>query len=86
MSEVIRLVEKLNAAQQLTVTLTPSIAGLMSNDDRCFVLGQTGHFGHHCSNVQCYSCNEFGHFVQDCPNNIPPSGTPCHQDTSRSRH
>ena len=33
-----------------------------------------GHFGCHWPDVQCYSCNEFGHFAQDCPNKIPPSG------------
>ena len=38
-SEVIRIVEKLNAAQQLTATLTPSMVCMMSNDDRCFVCG-----------------------------------------------
>ena len=37
LSEVIRIVEKLNVAQQLTATLTPSIVIMMSNDDRCFV-------------------------------------------------
>ena len=39
LSEVIRLVEKLNAAQQLTATLTPLTVSMMSNDDRCFVCG-----------------------------------------------
>ena len=39
LSEVIRLVEKLNAAQQLTAMLTPTMASMMSNDDRCFVCG-----------------------------------------------
>ena len=43
------------------------------------------HFGHHCPHAQCYSCNEFSHFAQDCPNKIPPSGKPCHQDRSPSR-
>ena len=37
LSEVIRLVEKCIAAQQLTGTLTPSMVSMMSNTDRCFV-------------------------------------------------
>ena len=37
LSEVMRLVEKLNVAQQLTATLTPSMVSRMSNDDRCFI-------------------------------------------------
>ena len=37
LAEVIRLIEKLNAAQQLTTTLTPSMVSMMSNNDRCFV-------------------------------------------------
>ena len=39
LAEVIRLVEKPNAAQQLTATLTPSMVSMMSNNDRCFVYG-----------------------------------------------
>ena len=35
-----------------------------------------GHFGCHCLNAQCYSCEEYGHFEQDCPNKICLSGTP----------
>ena len=65
--------------------LTPSTVSMISNDNRCFVSGWTGHFCCHCPNVQCYSCNESSHFAQDCPNKIPPSGTPSHQDRSCSR-
>ena len=36
--EVIRLVEKLNAAQKLTATLTPSMVSMMTKDERCFVV------------------------------------------------
>ena len=84
-SEVIRIVEKFNAAEQLTTTLTPSTVSMMSNDDTCFVCGQTGHFHHHCPDGQCYSCDEFGHFALDCHSRIPLSGTPFHQDRSPSR-
>ena len=37
LSEVIRIVEKFNAAQQLTAMLTPFMVSMMSNYDRCFV-------------------------------------------------
>ena len=37
--KVIRIVEKFNATQQLTATLTPSMVSMMSHDDRCFVCG-----------------------------------------------
>ena len=65
--EVIRHVEKLSAAHQLTATLTPSAVSMMSSDNKCFVCGQTGHFGCHCPDVQCYGFNGFGLFAQDCP-------------------
>ena len=78
LAKVIKLVEKLSAAQQQTATLTPSTVSMMSGDDRCFVCVRTGHFSQHCLDAQYYSCDEFGHFAQDFPHKIPPSGTPCH--------
>ena len=33
----------------------PFIVSMISGDDKCFVCGQTGHFGHHCPGVQCYT-------------------------------
>ena len=48
LAKVIRLFEKLDAAQQLTTKLTPSTVSMMSNDDRCVVCGPMGHFGCHC--------------------------------------
>ena len=64
LAEVIRLVEKLSEAHQLMTTLTPSTVSMMSGVDKCFVCGQTGHFGHHCPDTQCYGCDKFGHFTR----------------------
>ena len=62
------------------------MVSMMSNDDRCFACGRTGHFGHQCPSVQCYSCNEFTHFAQDCPTRFLPQEYNPHQDRSYSRH
>ena len=86
LAEVIKLVEKLSAAHQLTTALTPSTFIMMSGDDECFVCGWTGHFGSHCSDAQCYGSDEFGHFAQDFLHKVPPSGKPCHHRRSHSRH
>ena len=64
----ITLVEKLSAVHQLTATLTPSTVSMMSSDDRCLVCGQTGYFGYHCPDAQCYGCDEF---LPLCPG-LPP--------------
>ena len=84
LSEVIKLVKKFNAAQQVTATLTSSTVNMMSSDDQCFVCAKTGHIGHHCPDAQCYNCKEFSHFAQDCPNKIPPLGTSHHHNRSCS--
>ena len=44
LTEVIRIVEKFDATQKLTAMLIPSMVSKMSNEDRCFVCGQTGFF------------------------------------------
>ena len=61
------------------------MVSMMSNNDICFVVGQMGHFGWHCPDVQCYGCDEFGHFALDLPIKIPPSETPWHHDRSHSK-
>ena len=83
--EVIKLVEKLNTAQQVTATLIPPTVNMMPNDDICFVCGKTGHIGHHCPDAQCYNCHDFGHFSKDCPEKVLPSGTPHYHDRSHSQ-
>ena len=72
LAEVIRLVGKFNAAKQQMATLTSSMVSMMSNDDKCFVCGQMGHFGHHCPNVQCDGCDKFHQFAKDFPTRSLP--------------
>ena len=86
LAEIIGHVEKVSAVYQLKATLKPSTVCMMSGDSKCFVFEQSGHFAHKCPDAQCYGCDEFGHFAQECPHKIPPSGTPCHQSRSQSRH
>ena len=63
--EVIKLVERLNIVQQVTVTLSPTTVNMMSNDDRCFACGL------HCSHAQCYNNDGFGNFTLDCSEKFP---------------
>ena len=84
LSEVIRIIEKFSVAQ-LKAMLKAAMVSMISNDDKCFVCGCMGHFGHHHPDTQCDSCDEFGHFTQDCPNKIPLSRTPCQHDSSHLR-
>ena len=42
---------------------------------------------HYCPHIRCFDCNNYGHVAEDCPDKIPPSGTPaCHRDNTTSRH
>ena len=67
LSVVIKPVEKLNMAEQVTTTLSPPMVNMMSNDNRYFVCGKAGNIGHYCPSVQCYNCDGLGDFTKDCP-------------------
>ena len=96
LSEAIKEVEKLQAAQQITSTLLPtsSVNTMSSNNDRCFQCQEVSHMACYCPHIQCYNCDNYGHVAMDCPDKIPPLGTPahCRTDTnnrsgrSSSRH
>ena len=53
--------EKLNAAQQLTMTIIPSsIVNMISNkEDICFQCQEIGHITEHCPHIICHECDEF---------------------------
>ena len=84
LSETIREVEKLQAAQQITSSLLPtsSVNTMSSDNDRCFQCQEVGHMARYCPHIRCYDCNSYGHVAMDCPDKIPPSGTPSHCRTS----
>ena len=86
LSEVIKLVGKLNTAEQVTATLSLPTVNMMLSDDRCFICSSKGHIGHHCPDLQYYNCISFGHFTQDCPEKISLSETPHYHDRSHSHH
>ena len=73
LSDAIREVEKLQAAQQLTTTLlsSPTVNVMSSEDDKCFQCQESGHMSCHCPNIRCFDCDEYGHVVADCPDRIP---------------
>ena len=85
LSDAISEVEKLNAVQQLTATITsPSTVNMMSNDDdRCFQCQEHGHIARNCPNIRCFECDEYGHIVMDSPHKIPPLGTPAKHHQSK---
>ena len=90
LNNVISKVEKFNAVQQLTVTITPpSTINMMSNNkDRCFQCQEHGPIARNCLNIRCFECDEYDHIVIDCPHRIPPSRTPAkhHQSKSHKSH
>ena len=78
LTDVISEVEKLLVAQQLTASLLPSFTvSVMTNEvDQCFQCQELGHIAHNFPNVHCFEYDEYGHIAVDCPDKIPPSGTP----------
>ena len=90
LSEAIKEVEKLQAAQQITSTLLPtsSVNTMSSDNDRCFQCQEVSHMACYCPHIQCYDCDNYRHVVMDCPDKILPLGTPAHRRTdtnNRSR-
>ena len=89
LADTIKEVEKLQAAQQLTSTLLPpsSVNTMSSDDDKCFQCQETGHMACYCSHIRCFYCNNYGHIAVDCPDKIPPLGTPARfRDNTTSKH
>ena len=60
----------------------------MSNEDNwCFQCQKPGHIAWHCPQIRCHECKEYQYIVMDCPQNIPPSGTPAqHHKVHRNYH
>ena len=88
LSEAIKEVEKLQAAQQITSSLLPtsSVNTMSSDNDRCFQCQEVGHMARYCPHIWCYDCNNYRHVAMDCPDKILPSGTPaCHRTNTDNR-
>ena len=80
LTEAIKEVEILQAAQQITSTLLPtlSVNTMSSDNDRCFQCQEIGHLACYCPHIWCYNCDNYGHVAMDCLDKILPSGTPAH--------
>ena len=89
-SNAISDVEKCNAIQQLTATITQSskVNMMSNNEERCFQCQEHGNIARNFPNIKCFECDEYGHIVMDCPHKIPPSGIPTkhHQPTLHKSH
>ena len=88
LTEAIKEVEKLQAAQQITSTLLPtsSVNTMSSDNDRCFQCQEVGHMAHYCPHIWCYNCDNYGHVAMDCPDKILPSSTlACHRTDTNNR-
>ena len=89
LTKAIKEVEKLQAAQQITSTLIPTLLvnTMSSYNDRCFQCQEIGHMARYCPHIWCYDCDNYGHVAMDCLDKIPPSGTPAHCRTdTNDRH
>ena len=85
LADVIKEVEKLQAAQQLTSSLLPSssVNTMSSDEDKCFQCQESGHMAHYYPCIRCFDCDDYGHIAVDCPDKIPPSGIPArHRDNN----
>ena len=66
LADVIKEVEKMQAAQQLTSTLLPSssVKAMSSDEDKCFQCQELGHMACCCPCIRCFDCNDYGHIMQ----------------------
>ena len=65
-----------------TLLPTSSVNTMSSDNDRCFQCQKVGHMACYCPQICCYDYDNYGHVAMDCPDKIPPSGTPYHQRTN----
>ena len=51
-------------------------------------MSRKGHIAWNCPHIRSYECDEYGHIVVDCPDRLPPSGTPSnhHQPKPHRSH
>ena len=85
LTDTISGVGKLQATQQCTCTLIPSLTVIVMShkEDCCFQCQESGHIACHCPSVRCFKCDDYGHIVVHCLHRIPPSGTPGHHHRSQ---
>ena len=86
LTEAIREVEKLQAAQQLTSSLLPasSVNVMTTDQEKCFQCQEVGHMACYCPHIKCYDCDNYGHVAMDWPDKILPSGMPAHHRPGHS--
>ena len=67
LTEAIREVEKLKAAQQLTSSLLPtsSVNVMTTDQEKCFQCQEVGHMARYCPHIKCYDCDNYGHVAMD---------------------
>ena len=82
--DAVTKVEKLNAAQQLTMTIIlSSMVNIMSSEeDQCFQCKEPGHIAQHCPHIISHECDEFGHIVM--PHH--KAHRKCHNGSSSRNH